>query len=352
MAGTGVRRATITTIAKRAGVAPCTVSSVLNGQAEKRRIPSETARLIWQEAKLLNYVPNALARGLRQQRTGVIGVVFADFTNNWADRVLNGMAPVLDQHACLPFVLTHHWDPQREVREINSLVERQVDGIITVPLPGNETAYNGLLDHEMPLVFMGDTLESMPQANFVAWGSVPATKLAIRHLLEVGRRRIGYITHYWDTVINRERRVGYEETLRQAGLPMNEKWEASVNQEDQLPAKLKAIFDVPKEAQPDALFVNNDGLAFRTLAVLHEMGVRVPEDVAVIGMGDLPRGDEVGAGLSSVREPCEEIGRLAAETVLELMLEPGKGPVRHVVAGEELKVRRSTVGSGKHRGTV
>ena len=103
----------------------------------------------------------------------------------------------------------------------------------------------------------------------------------------------------------------------------------------------KPLFDMVK--------ANNDGLAFCALTALRRFGLRVPEDVAVVGMGDLPRGDDTGAGLSSVREPCEEIGRLAAETLLGTLAKtPSPGTVapsgQISVPGVELRIRRSTIG--------
>ena len=338
-----VETPTVISIARSVGVAACTVSSVLNGQAQSRRIRAETARRIMEEAERLNYVPNGLARGLRSSRTYTIGVLVADFTNEWTERLMAGIEPVFNDRSYFPLILVHHMDARREERELNLLAQRRVDGVITVPLPGNEPMYESFLNRRVPVVFVADTLATMPHVSFAAWDSESAAAAAMQHLLEIGRRRIAILNTPWATVINARRVLACERVLDAAGITVKSSWHGDiVGQDDVLPF-LNKVF-AAAGPKPDAIYCNNDGVAFAAVKALWTLGVKVPEQVAVVGMGDLPRGDESGVGLTSMHEPIEEIGRLAAETVLQLIDNPKHRRMQHLVPGVDLKVRRTTVG--------
>lgn len=343
--------ATIRSIADQVGVAPCTVSAVLCGQARQRRVGVTTERKVLDMARKLGYTPNVLAQGLRQCRTGVIGVLFADFTNNWADRVMTGMEPVLDRAGHTPLIAIHRWDPAHEARILDRFLQRRVDGIIGVPLPGGVRIYENLRRRGIPLLFLSDTLDETPWADYVAWDSAAATQTAIRHLLGIGRRRIALLHQNWASRLSGRIRIeAFHAELRTANIKHRPEWTMSVSSDAEVENMIRRIFvDAPPAERPNAIYANNDGLAFCALTALRRFGLRVPEDVAVVGMGDLPRGDDTGAGLSSVREPCEEIGRLAAETLLGTLAKtPSPGTVapsgQISVPGVELRIRRSTIG--------
>lgn len=340
--------ATIRSIADKVGVAPCTVSAVLCGQARQRRVGAKTERKVLDVAHRLGYTPNVLAQGLRQRRTGVIGVLFADFTNNWADRVMTGMDPVLDRTGHTPLIAIHRWNPVHEARILDRFLQRRVDGIIGVPLPGSVRLYEDLRRRGVPMLFLSDTLDETPWAGFVAWDSAAATQTAVRHLLGIGRRRIALLHQNWASRLSGRIRIeAFHAELRAAGAEDRPEWTMSVAGDAEVEGMIQKVFvDAPPSERPDAIYANNDGLAFCALTALRRLGLRVPEDVAVVGMGDLPRGDDSGAGLSSVREPCEELGRLAAEAMNYMTGDRTSADSSSVsqifVSGDELIVRRST----------
>jgi LacI family transcriptional regulator len=342
MAKRTLQSVTVSTIAQRVGVAPCTVSSVLNGQAKKRRIQEKTANRILEEAQRLNYVPNELARGLRSRHSGVLGLVVAGLENDWAERILLGVNQVSDAEGYLPMLLTHRWIAERERRGLVSLQQRRVDGIITIPLPECAEDYRRTARRGVPVVFLGDALLEAPEISYVAWDKGPAVHTAVRHLVEAGGRRIGFIALERHTALSAVRLQAFEQELARAGLVCEPQWIQWVRQEADVRGALQRMYE-GGGAGPDAIFAGDDGIALQVLAELYRMGLRVPQNVLLAGMGDLWKGDEMGAGLTTVREPCEEIGRLAAETVLELLQHPQRAPIRKLVPGVELKVRRSTM---------
>ncbi len=332
----------IRTIAEKLGIAPCTVSSVLNGNARKRRIKDETARRILEECKRLNYVPNQLARSLRDPRTMMLGTVFADLRNDWAARILDGVRIAADRNKMLPMVMSHEWDPVRERKGIEMLLRFRIDFIITIPLPECVETYSLVRARGVPLVFLGDTLKEMPEADFVSWDHAPAVRAIMRHLVGRGAKRIATLEHNRKTQLTKAYYETYTSVLAEEGLQSDPSWRMLAAFESEVEGLLAPVFSKGVNERPDALFCTNDGLAFVAIAVLRRMGLRVPEDVMVTGMGDLGKGDENGVGLTTVREPCEDIGRLAAEVGLSRLENPQQAPTKLLLAGTEIKARLTT----------
>lgn len=342
---------TSTTIAQRLGLSRATVSYVINGQAKERKISEETVRRVLEMAEELRYVPNELARSLRLQQTGVIGLVSRGLGYNWIERILVGMLPIFDRESSTPFLSMSYWDAAREQRELESLLQRRVDGIICVPMPYNIEMYRQIMRRGIPFVFLGDALEGLPKASHVVWDSGRATRVALEHLIQTGRRRIGFIGADHQTLWTKIRLQTYRQTMREHGLKVREAWIAwelfdfSYHAREGIEAMVDKVLPAGGD-WPDALFVSSDALAMIILDILHARGIRVPEDVAVIGLGDLFMSDHSGISLSTVREPTEELGRQAAEAVFELIKKPEQGPIQKIIQCDELFVRRTTQPNG------
>jgi len=335
---------TLSTIAKHVGLSRATVSVVLSGQGERQRIAPDTVRRVQEAARALEYVPNQLARSLRQRRTHVVGVLLPGFTDDWADRIVRGMRPVLEAAGYIDLITSHDFDADRERQRIESLVQRQVDAIVTVPLARDRDAYVDLLRRvHMPLVFLGDTIDGMEdEVSFVAWDSGRAAAAAVRHLLDTGRRRVGYLGPEHDTTMTRARRAAYERTLADAGLPARPRWQGTWPVGAHMDGPLARILALPAGERPDAFFCLNDSVAFNVLRRAPALGVAVPRDFALVGMGDLPLAGPEALGVSTMVEPCEAIGRAAAEVALSLIERPDGGAVRRMIDHVELKPRATT----------
>jgi LacI family transcriptional regulator len=339
-------------IAQRLGVSRATVSIVLNGQGEARKLSPATIQRVAAAARELGYAPDRAARHLRLRRSGVVGVLLADFRMDWSERVMTGMAEVFDPSAHTALVATHRFDPARHRKELTAAAQRRDEAIIVQPVPGQDELYRQVLRAGVPLVFLGDLplgeAKGAPPASFAGWDSAAAARTAVEHLVATGRRRIGHIGVEHPLRMTLERTATYRRVLAESGLPVDERWIAIPPPGGDVAGMLAGIVArlfAPGAERPDALFMLNDGLALTLLEVLDQRGIRVPEDVAVIGMGDLPLTGHRGIGLSTVREPCEEMGRAAARAALTLIADPGKAPLIASIPGNELKARRTTVGS-------
>jgi len=337
-------------LANQLGVSRATVSIVLNGHGPKRKISPTTIQRVLDAARDQGYAPNRTARNLRLQRSGVIGVVMADFRMDWAERVMRGMGEVFDPGEYTPLVATHRWDAVRHRKELMAALQRRDEAVIVQPLPGQEEVYQQFMAVGIPLVFLGDrppiTPTSTPlAASFAGWDSAAATRTAVRHLIDRGYRRIGHLGFHHPMHMTQERTAAYRRVLAEANLPVNEAWislpHAGGAVEGTIATEIARMF-APGIEHPDALFVLNDGIALQLLEILDQRDIRVPQDVAIIGMGDLPLTGHSGISLSTVREPCEEMGRAAAHAALSLIAEPGREPIVSLIPGNELRARRTT----------
>jgi DNA-binding LacI/PurR family transcriptional regulator len=346
---TNTKNITITSIAKELGVSVATVSYVMNGKTQENGISEKTAERVRQVAKELGYVPNYLARSLRLQRTQGIGVILSDLQQGWAHRTLKGMLSVLDPEEYVPYISVHFWDPERERREIESMVKRRLEAIITVPMPENIEEYKLLIDTGIPLIFLQDEMEDLPEVSFAMWDAREAARACVAHFIANGRSRIAFVGVDHFTPWMKMRFEGYKQALAEAGLEFREEWailehrqalSTSPTKDGDFGGAIRELLDSDHEL-PDAMLAMNDAVAMTTLSVLEgEYGYRIPDEIAVMGMGNLAQAPLVG--LSSAHEPIEEVGIAAAQAALELSRSKKPKAIRCLVPGAQLHIRRSS----------
>lgn len=330
---------TMESVAKAAGVSRSTVSYVLAGKAKIKQISPATERKVHSVAKKVNYIPNRLAKSLVNQRTGVVSLLIGELSHDWAGRIVHGATEgCLDAEEYTLFIGVHMRNAKKEKRELFSAIERRDEGVICHPMPQCVENYKELVQIGIPFVFVGNFLEDVPEASYVAWDVAPAVRVAMEHLISKGYRKIGYIGSTLPAWSSRVRYSTYREVLEKAGLPINEDWigrETPTLPPDRV---LEPMFS-PDCDRPDALFVENDPLALQVLDDLNRMGIKVPDDVALIGLGDASESSHSRINLTTVVEPVKELGQQAAKILLELIREPQKGPIHRLIKGVELKIR-------------
>jgi len=338
-------------VAKAAGVSNTTASYVLNGLAKKNHISEATANRVETAAAEMDYRPNRWARNLVRKRTNTIGALFGNLKNDWADRALTGMRAVLDDRGFLLFLTTHQLDSVVEQREIDTLLQLQVEAIICPALPDSLDAYQKLLSQNIPLVFLETKLDDLPEASSVVWDGEKAAYAGVRHIIETGCRRIGFLGREYPRPkdagrympwFHAARYEGYRRALNDADLPAKPEWMGGVLYGESATDTVRRMFAGGKD-RPDAIFATLDSLALEAIRTLRALGLRVPEDVAVVGMGDQPAGGDLGAGLTTVRGPDEQLGREAAEVALQLIEDTNASPIHRLIDSNQIVVRRSSI---------
>ena len=313
---------TIRDVARRAGVSASTVSHVLNGNDQH---VGEATRALVQEAVLaLRYRPNEIARSMVKQRTATIGLVLTEVDNPIFTPVFVGVEEVL-RPAGYHIVLVSAPDVEGEMQAIETLRSQQVDGFIFVSLSrciSNEHLLQ--LQHDGFAVVLVNRCTDDPSFNLVNWGDREAAFAATLHLIDLGHTRIGTIRGpATQTPARRsaiERHAGWMQALAEHGLPVNEEW--VVDGEYSYEGGFRAIETLLATGRsagqlPDALFIANDAMAIAALKALHQAGVRVPQDMAIVTVGDPPTAAYTIPALTTFSLPTHEAGRVAAQMLLD-----------------------------------
>lgn len=309
---------TLEMVAQMAGVSPSTVSRILNGTA----VVSDVKKQAVDEAiATLGYVPNPVARGLAGGRTLSIGVITQAIDSPFYGASLRGIEDELDPAGYSPLFVSAHWNADLEVRHIDMLRSRRVDGIIVLTGRLNDQALKAYAK-SLPFVVTGRAIKG-PGLFALNFDNFKGGLLATRHLIELGHQHIAFIAGDPEHPDAMERLQGYQAALKEAGLvfdpalviPGQYHEESGLLAVDTLLATGKRF---------TAIFAANDQMAVGAALGLHRHGLRVPHDVSLIGFDDLPASLYSVPPLSSIHHPAYEIGRQAASAMLQLV--SGKKP--------------------------
>jgi LacI family transcriptional regulator len=326
---------TVETIAARAGVSIASVSRVLNGHGGR----PNTVRRVEQAAAELGYVPNGVARSLKGGRTRQLTFAMPDVGNPVYVSMVRQIQAVAKPRGYR--LLLHSTDAvaEDELDVVRSLADRTSDGLILVPIRVTDEHLTALAAAARPAVVIGSLPDDAP-LDSVRADSVTGAVLAVRHLLERGRRRIAFVNGPADTVPARHRDAGYRAALAEAGIPFDAGLTATTDFGIEAGARAtRRLLD----ADPgiDSVFCANDQLALGAAHAAHDRGLRIPEDLAVVGMDNSELARAGHPALTSVDLGSAERGRLAAEMLLA-RLDGGDHPVRRETVAARLVVRGST----------
>lgn len=333
-------------IAERTGVSIGTVSRVIRNKPI--RVAPKTRTQILQIAKELGYRPNLLVRAIQSGKTGVIGVMVPPFDSYWS-QVLYGIHDSLTEHDHVPLVLwSHHQagqdnNPLSERREdlaqIYRMIDRRIDGAILWPFPAVLYAEHiaELSTRNIPIVTIDHELDPEHKASFVGSDEAMAGAMVAKHLLALGHRRLGHFAgrqvHSWAVA----RRRGFEEGIR---LSAQATW-ISVEVVDEA-AEAHAMQLLGQNPRPTAIFAATDHIAevcYRTAA---QLGLVIPRDLSIVGCGNLDIASWFNPPLTTVRQQPYQIGRRAAEIVVQRSQHPNRPPPLRELLPTMMVVRSST----------
>jgi LacI family transcriptional regulator len=322
-------RPTIKDVAEQSGVSITTVSHVLN-EVPGKRVRQETRERVLRVADELLYRPNRLARGLRMQRTQMIGFLSDRVsTTPFAGRLILGAQDAAAEAGSLLVLLNSGGDPDLEEREVEALLERQVDGIVyasfyhqvITPPAGLSRGPAVLLDAESP----GSGISS------VVPDEVGGSRTAVQELLAAGHRRIGFLNNVDDIPATRLRLLGLRQALEVYGVPFDS---SLIVDRDAIAAGglVGAMALLSRQDPPTALFCFNDRMAMGAYQAAAELGLRIPDDVSIVGFDDQELiSDSLRPGLTTVALPHYDMGHWAVRNLLEQISSVESLPARHAL---------------------
>ncbi|MFO7274322.1 MAG: LacI family DNA-binding transcriptional regulator [Bacillota bacterium] len=328
---------TIRDVARRAGVGVATVSRVLNG---KGYVKAETRQRVLAAAEELGYVPSQLARGLVRRLSGTVGLVVPDITNPFFPLITRGVEDAASEAGYTVFLCNADNDPELEAQDVRKLRERRVDGVIFVGTSERRELVDQLLADDIPVVVM-DRQVNHTEVDMVLVDNLAGARAAVRHLMELGHRRIAHAAGPPSTRTGQDRCQGYRQALEEAGIPYDPAcvvW-GDFTFESGIRAGQVLLGRSP---QPTAVFAGNDLIALGVIRAAEEAGLSVPDDLSVVGFDDIQMAALVCPGLTTVRQPAREMGRLAMTMLLERIRGEFTGPGRRQVFQPELIVRGTT----------
>jgi LacI family transcriptional regulator len=304
---------TIRDVAQLAGVVPSTVSHAINHTAP---VSEETRQRVFEAIQKLGYRRNTVASSLRQQTTLTLGLLLPDISDPLYAEIARGVNEVADAAGYGVLLGDTNDDPEGEDRQLARMLDRRVDGLIIVSTDSERRlhAYN---DIDTPLVMVNrQTPLPLVELPSVEVDNVQAGYLATRHLLELGHSAIGIIT----TSLSNERCDGYRRALDEAGLPIRPEliYCASLTETDLMAQGYLAMAALLDHAALTACFVVDDQRAIGALEALRDRKLRVPEDMAIVGCGDISLAALVCPRLTTVGHPKQHLGAQAVYLLLEL----------------------------------
>jgi DNA-binding LacI/PurR family transcriptional regulator len=314
-------------IAKETGFSISTVSRVLSNS--NYPVSEQIREKVVHVAERLGYEPNIAARSLRTDRTNTIGIIVDDFLSPFTPPIVRGIQDTLNENGFLSLLVNSDWDADQEQAAIKTLLSRPVDGIIFVEY-SHQTTSDVLERSNKPRVFV-HRLFGSPIKNSVVPDDYHGASLATQHLLDLGHHHIGYINgpENWHTC--RARLSGYRDTLTNHNLPFQLSlvqpgdWELESGY-----AAAKNFLKLPE--RPTAIFAANDLMALGAIYAIQDAGLKVPEDVAVVGYDNRNFTKTVRPRITTVSMPVIEMGGVAAELLLKQIADGRKEE-------EEIKVK-------------
>ncbi|MGB0506047.1 MAG: LacI family DNA-binding transcriptional regulator [Pikeienuella sp.] len=331
-------KADIIAVANVAGVSPATVSRAIN---HPDLVKPSTRTRIREAIEQTGYIRNRAAQAIHGKRSGTIGLILPTVNNAIFAEVMQSFSDAVDAEGFTILIATHGFDLTREHNLLRKLMEHRVDGVALIGLDHAESTYRLLDQHNLPSIAVWNHATDS-RISCIGVDNRRIGAIAAEHLLNLGHRRIGMVfPPTGDNDRARGRLQGAMQAITDAGATVDPNWNVtslySVSH-----AKAVCMKQLSQHDAPTAILCGNDVIAHGVLYGLSRQGLRVPEDVSVIGIGDFPGSAEIEPTLSTIRLPARTIGKRAGEQLVRMIADSNETTmVREVLEGIE-SIRAST----------
>jgi len=341
--------ATLSDVAATVGVAPMTVSRVINGSGY---VSEETREKVLDAVKKMNYRRNGLARNLKRQKTETVGLVIGDISNPYSTELANAVRESLSARGYNLFICISEHSAKEDIAAFEALVDHNVDGIIVATRSNREgdDRLTEIADGGVPLVVVGrdfrhNSVDSISADNFS--GGFEATQ----HLIDLGHKRIGFIGASFESRARLKRLQGYVAALTKHNIPIDERLitgrRGTLSDTPGYSTEaigyegMKRLLSLPQP--PTAVFSRNDFTAVGAMSAAKEARLSIPQDIAIVGFDDTPLAIHTMPPLTTVRQPMKLQGQLAAEMLLRRITGESETSTEEKILDCELIIRESTV---------
>ncbi len=313
----------IVEVAERAGVSIATASRVMSNSSYPVNIA--TREKVLKAAAELSYTPNSLARSLRSQRSKLMAAIVGDNADPYFAGIMRGVEEVANEHGYLTIVCNSDRQPAKELHYLQTLRDYRADGVIFAGGALNEPGHvQRIEDVVKDMTGRGAAVITLAQHTLhvpsIQTDNFGGARAMTTRLLELGHRRIAFVTGPSNLTVANVRLQGYMAALVEAGLSLDPRMIITGNFDRESGERAAHdIAQIPPEHRPTAIFAANDETAFGVLLGLAQMGWRVPDDISVCGFGDLPMAQMVSPALTTVHIPLRQLGRTGALRMLAVL---------------------------------
>jgi LacI family transcriptional regulator len=334
-------------IAQELGLSVVTISKVLRNHPD---IAEETRQRVLQRMKELDYRPNTMARSLVTGRSYLVGLVVPDLLHPFFAELAKALSAAIGKRGYSIIISSSEEDPELEAREIDQLMGRKLDALVVASSGNDVQPFLRLDRHEVPYVLVDRELPGL-SANFVGINDEVAGQVATKHLIEQGCKCIAHIRGRENSTGIR-RFEGYKRALQSGGIPFSEslvvaRSRVDIDSENMGAEAMRALLQGGQI--PDGVFAYNDPLAIGAIETILDAGLRIPEDIAVIGCGNLHYNRLLRVPLSSVDQNSQALGERTAGILLGILESKVRPQPMSIILEPSLVVRASSMKRTDHR---
>ena len=333
---------TLKDIARQVGVSMSTVSAVLNDKRSTVPISDKTRKRILKVADELNYYPNIFARSLRTRMTGIVAIIVTDIRDPYFDSIIDGAEQILEENGYYFILITARNSPSKEKLYLNKLHRSRVDGllIMSAVIRFTNNMLRELSASKVPTVLVARKAPNQ-DINSVELDNFKGGFLATEHLISLGHSEIIHMTTSYKRIDAQARLNGYRKAMKKHGLEGKCR---IVRSGDTPESGYETMAHVIRRGKrPTAIFAFNDQSAFGVIKASKNSGLRVPQDIAVVGFDDIPHSAHFCPSLTTIHQPSTEMGKTGAELLLKAVQKRDTSAGKHVVFSPELIVRESSM---------
>lgn len=324
---------TLKMVAERAGVSVNTASRAINNKSD---INEETKKRVLKVAQELGYVQNATAVALRTKKTRTLGVVIADNRNPFYAEVLNGIEEAAREKNYHIILANTQRDYQKEEEAINLLLAKRVDGLLITPVQDRNDDIKKLIEANIPFVIVGRDFENI-EVDAVYNDEVKGGFFATEYLIKKGHKRIAFINGFLHKSPAQGRLEGYKKALKEHGIPLVDMM-VSVGDIDVEDGYERTKQMLEKNLDFTAIFAYNDMMAFGAMQVIKEKGLRIPEDIGLVGYDDIPFSSLISPSLTTIKLKKQELGAESIKLLLS-RINGSREKMKKIMLNVELIVR-------------
>lgn len=323
--------ASIKDVAKAAGVSTATVSRVLS---DKPHVKAEIRELVMKVVEELNYRPNLVARNLRAQKSAIIGLIVSDIQNSFFQFVSRAVEDIAHQQGYSIILCNSDENPGKESKYIDLMLDENVAGLILSPTKQRADNFSESLKNKLPIVVIDRKVKHV-EIDSVLVDNIEASTKMVEHLIDHGKKRIAGMFGKGSTT-GRERHKGFLNSLEKAGLEPSPELVCFVKAKEQ--DGYETMLELLDLAEPpDAIFISNSLLAAGAIRAIKERNKKIPDDIAVGAFDETVWSRLIDPPLTVIEQPTYEIGKIAAELVIQRIEDPSRATRETVLKGNLIK---------------